>query len=77
MINNARIKEIIISELDNLNQEQQKSVLDYMLCLKTDSNKGVSGTSLLNFLGSIDQNDLLVMERAITEGCEKVDAGEW
>jgi hypothetical protein len=38
--------------------------------------KKTSRVDLLKFAGSIDQDDLELMEQAIAEGCEKIDAHE-
>jgi hypothetical protein len=39
--------------------------------------KGVSGESLLSFSGQISIEDLDLMEKAIEEGCERIDLNEW
>lgn len=77
MLEKADCKNKIINELDNLNWEQQKKILDYLLWLKLSESKGTRGEELLVFSGAIDQEDLAVMEKAISEGCEKIDANDW
>jgi len=74
---NTEYKDRIVHELDSLNREQQKKMLDYLLRIKVSEPKGTSGKELLVFAGSIGKEDLDVMERAIAEGCEKVDANGW
>ncbi len=39
--------------------------------------RGVPGRELLRFAGTIEPDDLILMEKAIEEGCEQVDADEW
>ncbi len=71
------LKNKIISELDSLNQEQQKKLLDYVITLKLSEKKVTSGKSLAGFSGVISKEDLAVMEKAIEEDCEQVDLHEW
>ncbi len=71
------LKNRIISELDSLNQEQQKKLLDYVINLKLSEKKVTSGKSLVRFSGVISKEDLAVMEKAIEEDCEQVDLNEW
>ncbi len=74
---NTEYKDRIVHELDNLNREQQKKMLDYLLRLKLSEPIDTRGKDLLVFAGAISKEDLGVMERAIAEGCEKVDANGW
>jgi hypothetical protein len=37
----------------------------------------VPGKDLLRFAGAIEAEDLIAIERAIHEGCEKVNLDEW
>ncbi len=74
---NTEYKDRILHELDSLNREQQRKMLDYLLRIKVSEPKGTSGKELLAFAGSIGKEDLDVMEIAIAEGCEKVDANGW
>jgi hypothetical protein len=76
-MNKSNFKEKIISELDSLNREQQKKMLDYLLSLKLSQLKGTKGKELLAFSGAIGKEDLGAMKRAIAEGCEKVDGNGW
>jgi len=39
--------------------------------------KGVPAKNLLKYVGSISKEDLLLMEKAIEEGCERIDVDEW
>ncbi len=70
------IKDRIINELDSLNQDQQKKLLDYVLTLKV-SKKVTSGKDLAEYSGIISKEDLAVMEKGIEKDCEQVDFNEW
>jgi hypothetical protein len=70
----ALFKNEIINQLEKLNTEQQKKVLDFVKAL---SNKKVSGKELLKFSGTIEKNDLDLMSKAIEEDCENINIDEW
>ncbi|MDJ0678260.1 MAG: hypothetical protein QNJ18_00190 [Xenococcaceae cyanobacterium MO_167.B52] len=55
------IAQIILKEIENLNPLPQ----------------GVKGEQLNRFAGIINKEDLQLMNKAILEGCEVVDAQEW
>jgi hypothetical protein len=71
---NTFIKDNIIAQIDRLPYDLQLRVLDFA---KTLVPKGVEGKSLLRFEGTISVDDLQLMSKAIEDGCEKVDIGEW
>ena len=71
------IKEQIIRRLDGLSDEEQRRALDFVRSLPTRAPKGVSGESLLRFAGAFEPEEARKLARAIEEGCERVDAGEW
>lgn len=58
---------------DNLQQE----VLEFVRKLKTSVPQGASGKSLLRFVGAIPLADLEEMKQAIESDCERVDLNEW
>ena len=66
----------IFAELNELPLEQQREVLAFARSLKSQPS-GVKGSSLLSFAGSIFPDDLVQMQRAIEESCERVDLDEW
>jgi hypothetical protein len=68
------VKDNLITQIDKLPHDLQVRVLDIIKALTP---KGVEGKSLLRFGGSISKEDLLLMSKAIEEGCEKVDINEW
>ena len=39
--------------------------------------QGALGQNLLRFVGTIDHEDLMIIEQTIKEGCEKVNLDEW
>lgn len=70
----ASIKDNLIAELDKLPPALQLRVLDFAKALIP---KGVEGKSLLQFEGAISAEELELMTKAIEEGCERIDVGEW
>jgi len=74
---NATVKKDIINQIGQLDYEHQKRVLDFARALAVTGPKGVSGKQLLSFAGSIPSDDLKAIEKAIKDGCEKVDLNEW
>lgn len=70
----ASIKNDLINQVESLSTDHQLRVLDFAKSLDP---KGVEGKSLLRFEGLIPADDLETMSKAIEEGCEKVDIGEW
>jgi len=73
----ASIKREIIEQLDQLPIELQRRVLDFAHALVISAPRGTPGKNLLRFAGMIDEEDLNVMEKAIEEGCERIDESEW
>ncbi|MGB3459425.1 MAG: hypothetical protein WBB08_09065 [Halobacteriota archaeon] len=72
---NASIKAEIVKQLDYLPTELQRHVLDFVRTLSRP--KGVPGKQLLHFAGTIGEDDLQAMSRAIETECERVDWNEW
>jgi hypothetical protein len=71
----AGLSKNIEQSLGQLNPYQQKKLLEFIDSLIEKPKKG--NQNLLRFAGSIDKADLELMERAISEGCEKIDHNEW
>ena len=67
----------ITEQLHKLTPDQQKRVLAFIQVLAQKQPSGVPGSELLRFAGSIEHNDVKVIEKAIVEGCEQVDLNEW
>jgi hypothetical protein len=76
-VNNLIIEKALHEQLDRLPLEQQRQVLEFARALAVTKVRGVPGSSLARFAGSIDPEDIEAMSRAINEGCEKVNSNEW
>ena len=68
------IKNDLLARIDELSPELQRRLLDFASTL---SPRGTEGRRLLRFEGAIPSGELELMSKAIGEGCEKVDIGEW
>jgi len=71
-----KFREGLLQQMALLPEDQQQRVLAFVKTLVPASG-GVSGKDLLKFSGSIGQADLQLMAKAIEEGCERIDRGEW
>lgn len=69
-----KIKNALLFELDRLKNEEQRRVLEYARSLHP---KGVPGHVLASKDYGFDAKELDEIERAISEGCEKIDYSEW
>ncbi|HPZ09107.1 MAG TPA: hypothetical protein PL110_13440 [Candidatus Eremiobacteraeota bacterium] len=65
----------IIEQVDSLSPELQRQLLDF--ACKLAGPKGISGKELLPFAGIMTFEEAQSINRAIEEGCEKVDVNEW
>jgi len=70
------IKDEILKELERLPLDLQRRVLDFTRSLVIPLSQGVPGRQLLRFGGILTPEEADLMERAIREGCERVDPGE-
>ena len=70
-----KIRDQIVEQVDRLNDPQQRQLLEFARRLAGPA--AVPGRDLLRFSGSIDQGDLEAMQKAIEDGCEKVDSSGW
>jgi hypothetical protein len=65
-------------QISRLPNEQQRLVLDFARSLASlPHSNGGSGEALLRYAGTIEQDDLAIMEQAIAEGCETINPDEW
>ncbi len=76
MVSSALEKELH-QQLEHLPLVQQRQVLDFARALSAARSRGVEGKSLLSFAGTIEADDLKMMQQAIESDCEEVDSGEW
>ena len=67
----------VIEQLNNMPQSLQQQVLQFARMLGQVRIQGTPGQKLLKFAGSIQSDDLALMQNAIEEGCEQVDLDEW
>lgn len=74
---NVTVKKDIIDQMERLDYEHQRRVLDFARALAVTDPKGVPGKFLLSFGGTFLSDDLKAMEKAIEDNCEKIDKNEW
>lgn len=68
---------VLHQQLEHMPVGQQRQVLNFARALAATRTHGVAGQELLQFTGTISQDDLGMMSQAIEEECEKVDTNEW
>ncbi len=73
----TNILDQIVSQLRVLPRESQEWVLQFTRALAASVPRGVPGTQLLCFAGTMSDEDAMAMTAAIEQGCEQVDDGEW
>ena len=71
------VRKEIIEQLKILPNELQVKVLKYINSLTKKLPRGIPGRDLLKFAGFIPLDDLKLMNKAIKEDCERVNAKEW
>ena len=74
---NRALEREIRQQLERLAPEQQRQVLDFARALPAPIIPGVSGEVTVRFAGTIPKDDLAIISKAIGEGCERVNSGEW
>jgi hypothetical protein len=74
---NSRITEKLIEQLQSMPYDLQLQVLEFARALNLSVARGVAGRQLLRFAGVISRSDVELMQAAIAQGCEQVDANEW
>ncbi len=67
----------IVEQLNNMPQSLQQEVLQFTSKLSQDKIQGTSGQKLLKFAGSIPSEELILMQDAIEQDCERLDLNEW
>lgn len=60
-----------------LEKSAQGKVLTYIKTLFKKQPKKKKDKEILNFAGAFSADDLLEINKAIQEGCEKTDMNEW
>jgi len=66
-----KVRDQIVEQVDRLNDPQQRQLLEFARRLAAPA--AVPGRDLLRFSGSIDAGDLEAMQKAIEDGCERVN----
>ena len=74
MISNTLTTEIL-KNLNFLGRTEQNQVLKYVRSL-VDKKKG-GQADYMKFFGSMDKDDIALMEKAIEEDCERINYNEW
>jgi hypothetical protein len=71
------IVEKVVEQLKSLPQDLQWRVLEFTHALTISTPRGAPGAHLIRFAGTIPLDDINIMQQAIEQGCEQVDADEW
>ena len=74
MISNAITTEIL-KNLNFLGHGEQNKVLKYIKTLV--AKKEEKKADYMKYFGSINEEDITLMEKAIEEDCERIDYNEW
>jgi hypothetical protein len=74
---NATVRKEIVNQIQRLDYEHQRRVLEFARALAVTGPKGVPGKQLLSFAGAIHADDLKTIKQAIEDNCEKVNLNEW
>ena len=73
---NADVAQQINATIRKLAPEEQLRVLEYARSLEHRP-QGTSGEVLAAASTGISAEDLDLMQKAIDEGCERIDSGDW
>jgi hypothetical protein len=75
---NQSIIDQVFERLKVMPQNLQQKVLEFTKALTDPTTvKGVPGSQILHFAGTIPLDDLNLMSEAINQDCEQVDSNEW
>lgn len=75
---NQSIIDEVFERLKVMPQSLQQQVLEFTRTLADSTTlKGVPGSQILRFAGTIPPDDIELMREAITQDCEQVDFNEW
>ncbi len=67
----------LLAQLAQLPEEKQRRVLDFAHALGGSTPRGAPGSQLLQFAGTMTEEEAKEMLTAIEEECEQVDPDEW
>jgi hypothetical protein len=72
-----RIEKDLHEQIMRLKDDQQLRLLEFARSLSNSSEKGVAGSALLQFAGTMEKEELVTIGKAIDDGCEIVNPNEW
>lgn len=67
----------LLTRVRTLSEDERRRVMSFAEALADTHPVGVPGSTLLHFAGTFEAETLRDIERAVEEGCERVDADEW
>ena len=67
----------VIEQLQRMPQSLQQQVLEFARSLADSPVRGVPGSQLLRFAGTIPLQDIELMREAIAQDCGQADLNEW
>ena len=72
-----RIEKELHEQITRLKDDEQLRLLEFARSLSDSPGKGEAGKTLLRFAGTIEQDDIVTIGRAIEEGCEIINSNDW
>lgn len=73
----ATLERELSERFAQLEPDQQRAVVEYARALAETPRRGVPGSALLRFAGTMPADVAREMAQAIEEGCEQVDPDAW
>lgn len=74
---NKPIPRELLHELEHLDPRDLERVSEYVRSLGARQARGTPGSVMRKYAGSIPANDLMLMQKAIEEGCSTIDYESW
>ncbi|HWL95173.1 MAG TPA: hypothetical protein VNT79_16760 [Phycisphaerae bacterium] len=71
------LQDELIQYFIQLDESRQRRVVDIAKSLAGDRPPGVSGENMAKLAGLFTKEDMAEIEKAIEEGCERVDENGW
>ena len=63
----------IIEKLEQLSEQQQKQILEYVKAMLQGAPQGTPGRELLRFAGAIPMEEIEQIRQAIDQDCERIN----
>ena len=76
-MSNPRIHDDLLKQLEALAPDQQHRVAEFIRCLAAQPPRGVPGTDLLKFAGTLPPDQADELRQAVDDACGRVDADGW